>query len=222
MDNEDNSSNVVQESAVAEKMIPQSALDRIIKEKQIAAAEKARREVQQEYEAKQQSQPQINKDEIVNLAVEKMRQEQTKATEEQNQNRLKEEADKTAQSYFSKLNETATKFEDFNEVFEGFNHADFHNTVALVAKMDNAGDLMYELAKNPHKLAAIDKMAKSHVSGAKKMLSQLSSSMQSIDNAKQSVQTAKAPLSRVQSSTVGSDNGKLTIRDLRRQPHLRG
>lgn len=216
MDEEENSTI----EASGEKMVPQSVFDRVIKEKQLAAAEKARREMQQEYEAKKQ--PEINTDELINAAVERMEEKQKRLNEESLSNKNKEEADKLAASYISKLNDAFSRADDFEEVFDGFNHSVFFNTVSLVAKMDNGGDIMYQLVKNPEKLAAIEKMAIGHPAGAKKMLDQLSASMQEIEKAKQTSKTANSPLSRIQSSTVGSDNGEMSIRDLRKQKYLRG
>jgi len=90
--------------------------------------------------------------------------------------------------------------------------------------IENAGDVLYDLAKNPSKLAQIDYMAQR---SPKMAQSQLQSLSKSIADNKQAQVDAKGqniaePLDRLQPSRVAGSNGKMSVRDLRSQPWLRG
>jgi hypothetical protein len=81
---------------------------------------------------------------------------------------------------------------------------------------------MYELQKNPHKLAQIDMMAKTDPDMAREMMQNLSKSISENKQAMQSNPGVKEPLSRLKSSTVGADTGIKSLRDLKKSPLLRG
>lgn len=114
------------------------------------------------------------------------------------------------------------------------NYSDFDETVAQLGDLKNiphvvqmasesgiAGDVMYELGKNPGKVATLTTLAYVNPHLATVEMKKL------VDSIKTNQQAAKAPeadapLSHIMPSTVGTDNGTHTVRDLRQKSWARG
>jgi hypothetical protein len=88
--------------------------------------------------------------------------------------------------------------------------------------MQNGGDVMYDLAKNPSKLATIHTLAQTDPELARAELLKLGASIATNQQAQAAEQPVSAPLDTIQPSNLSGSNGKLSIRDLRKQPWLRG
>ena len=88
--------------------------------------------------------------------------------------------------------------------------------------MDNTPAIIYELRKNPGKLADLAVLVERSPNMARSELTKLSESIKRNDEAKRTLQEAQDPLNRLKPSPVGADNGKRTIRDYKNSPFLRG
>jgi hypothetical protein len=111
---------------------------------------------------------------------------------------------------------------DFDEVMQGFNPADFPGLVFMSSELENTPAVMYELSKNPMKLAALDTLYRSSPSLAKREMEKLSKSIVENQAAKDAVDKVNEPLSKMKSSNVGADSGNMDVKSLRKQPWLRG
>jgi|ERR1700693_376351 len=214
-----------------EKMLSQSQVDKIIKHKTYQAAQ-VQRELeerhQRELEAiKAQQQQQTQRNENVPRDVDAnaiYQQVQERFNEEMEQRRIKDHIASVSDSYLSKMAQGKTAYDDFDEVTKDFDAAAFPQLTYLVAGIDNAADVIYDLSRNPLKLAGLDRLAEKNPRQAQAELLKLSRSIaenrqaQSDENSSQ----VAAPLDRLQSSRVSGSNGKASIRDLRNQPWLKG
>jgi hypothetical protein len=215
----------------AEKMVPQSHVDKIIKHKTYQAAQ-AKQELidkhQRELEAiKAQQQQQSARNESVPRELDAnaiYQQVQERFNAEMQQRQLKDEVDRVAHTYLSKMEQGKSAYEDFEDVTKDFDPAAFPQLTYLVAGVDNAADVIYDLAKNPLKLAGLDRLAEKNPRQAQAELLKLSRSIAENRQAlsDESSSNVAAPLDRLQPSRVSGSNGKMSVRDLRNQSWLRG
>lgn len=213
-----------------EKMLPQSEVNKLIGTAKSHAEERGRAKAEAEYQqrlSELQAQKQaamargedtrdIDVDALYQQVHERFNREMQ---ERQLQMHMKEVAD----AFTSKM-QGQKNYSDFDEVTQGFNAAEFPQIVYLIANMDNAQDIVYELAKNPQKLAYIDYLAQRSPKTAQTELRKMSSSITSNLAALAEEQQAKtnAPLDRMSPSLKTGSSGQLSVSDLRKQPWLRG
>lgn len=230
----DLSSNVAPEAGQeAEKLLPVSRVNEIVKREKSLAAEKVRKELEAKYaqdvlQSKQQH-PQESLDSIEERVVQRLLAESKKQDEmyakqqqEQEEARQLEEMKQVANRYHSKMSLGKDLFNDFEEVMGDFEPAAFPQIVFLAADMDNTAALMYELSKNPQKLASLHTLSMSHPKLAKKELEKLSASISQNQQALENNVSTQAPLSRLKSSTnTGVDSGNMSIRDFKNATWLR-
>lgn len=134
---------------------------------------------------------------------------------------LEQEVNAVAQQYFSKMAQGKEMFEDFDAITADFNPAEFPQLVFLANQTDNLPAVIYELRKNPGKLADLAVLVERSPSMARSELTKLSESIKRNDEAKRSLQEAQDPLSRLKSSPVGTDNGTRTVRDFKASSFLK-
>lgn len=166
----------------------------------------------------------IDVDAIYRQVQEKAELDRQRMQRELEERQLREHMAQVANAYESKVELAKSKYADFEEVVKDFEPKEFPNLVYLLAGVDNAGDVLYDLAKNEQKLAQLNSLALTSPKMAQKALLKLSQSItqnqQALANAQ--AQTVLDPLDRLQPSKVSGDNQKMTVRDLRSQPWLRG
>ena len=212
-----------------EKMISQSQVDKIIKHKTYQAAQIQRdmeERHQRELEAIQ-SQKQHQRNENVPRDVDAdaiYQQVQERFNQEMQQRQIKTEMDRIANSYLSKMEQGKGSYDDFEDVTKDFDPTAFPQLTYLVAGMDNAADVIYDLSRNPLKLAGLDRLAEKNPRQAQAELLKLSRSITENRQAQSDEDSSQVaePLDRLQSSRVSGSNGKMGIRDLRNQSWLKG
>ena len=219
----------VETSAPKEKTFTQDEVNRLIGREKENAALRAKREAEEQYQRELETlrQNQTAKNEAEGRQVDAdtvYQQVQEKFNQEMERKRLEEEMSNVANSYLTKMAQGRERYEDFEDVTKQFDPQRFPQLVYLVAGLDNASDVVYELAKNPSKLVTINTLAKEDPKFAQHELVKLASSIQANQKAQADAegQQANAPLDRLQPSRVSGSNGKMTISDLRNQPWLRG
>lgn len=230
---EDNAiENVVPEAAPAEKMLSQSEVNRIVGREKAQVAERVRREMEAQYKRDldqpptKEPAPDNLEDKIFNRLMDKAKEfEELQAKKEQDrlEAEQREQLEKVASQYYLKMGHGKDKYSDFEEVMTDFDAAAFPQVALLAAHLDNTPDIMYELARNPHKLVQLNTLAERSPKLAQRELEKLSKSIVDNQQAVENVKVPGAPLSRIKSSTtVGADNGKMTVRDLKKADWLRG
>ena len=150
--------------------------------------------------------------------VQKQQQEQQ---EKAHQAQLEKEVNDVAQQYFGKLAQGREAYEDFDAVTADFDPAAFPQLVYLATQTDNTAAIIYELQKNPAKLAQLSVMVDKSPAQARKMLASLSESIKTNEDAKRNLQEAQDPLNRLKPSPVGTDNGTKGVRDYKQASYLK-
>jgi hypothetical protein len=224
--------NAVIENPIApeqERMVPQSQVNKIIKQKTYEAAQ-TKRELeekhQRELEAIRVQQTQRNetvpRDVDANAIYQQV---QEKFNAEMQQRHLQGEIDRVANTYLSKMEQGKSSYEDFSEVTKDFDPVEFPQLIYLLSGMENAADIIYDLSKrNPEKFAELQNLAEKSPKLAQARLLKLSRSISENRQAQADEQSRNVaePLDRLQSSRISGSNGKMGISDLRKQPWLRG
>lgn len=214
---------------VQEKTLTQSQVNAIVQREKERAADKARREAEEIYKqqlaqaGQQVSQSQKSGAQDVNAdAI--YQQVQDRFMQEMQQRQQEAEMTNVANKYLQQMQTGKEAYEDFEQVTADFDPTEFPQLVYLVAGLDNAADVIYDLSKNPAKLATMDLLASRAPKKAQAELLKLAVSIKDNRQAAREAdeQSVDAPLDRLQPSRVGTGNGKLSIADLRRQPWLRG
>ncbi len=117
---------------------------------------------------------------------------------------------------------TKDKYSDFDESIGRLNLQNIPHILTWASDLDNSGDVMYHLSKNPSKYANILTLAHPDNSPdlARLEMQKLSDSLKKNANA-QVHSSIEPPLSQIKATPVGTDNGRMGIKDLRRQPWMK-
>jgi hypothetical protein len=211
----------------AQKMLSQEQVNMLIGREKKDAAEKARREAEAYYtaelekvrgqgQAPQQSMGGMNQPNVDDLYQQfeerllKKAQDQKAQAERQ---AYEAEMQKIADTYYNKMSTGAEMFEDFGDVMSDFRPEAFPEVVYLASEMENTPQIMYELAKNPHKLASIYSLAKADPNQAKKALKKLSDSIMINEQAQEGHVATNPPLTKPKPSQVSTDKGLNSLKD---------
>lgn len=125
-------------------------------------------------------------------------------------------------NFANQMDGAKAKYSDFDETVG--NLGDLKNiphVVQLAAESGIAGDVMYELGKNPGKVATLTTLAYVNPQLAKYEMKKLTDSIKTNQDSSKAPDVAE-PLSQIKPSSVGTDNGSNSIRDLRRKSWARG
>lgn len=231
----------MQQDAVVEpeKMLSQSQVNELIGREKASAADKARRAAEEQYQAQlaqmqqqqaqAQAQPQMqqqgnpNEEAMYQNVYNRIMAEAQKQQAEAEQAHQRAQMEKVAGDYYSKINQVKEKYPDFDAVMSDFKPTAFPEIVMLASSMDNAGDVMYELAKRPEKVASILQLAQRDPDLARKALNALGGSIAQNEQALANNREAPAPLSRQKPSSGGVDNSEYSsISDFKNADWLRG
>ncbi len=209
---------------VQEKMIPASQVSKIAAREARQAADKARSEMQAEFERQRVSQDvaptqQQNMGGIPQVSPEQMEQHIMAAAHRMSAQMT---ANKMAQDFESKINAEIQDDPDFGDLYDSLNIAQHPELVIWMNGMDNSAKVVKDLANNPAKYANILMLAKSGMGAlAQKELTKLSDSIKT-NLAAQAQPKVKEPLDQLSPSSVGIDNGEMSVSDFMKQPWLRG
>lgn len=205
-----------------EKMVPQSRVDHYVQDAWYRGYNKAtgEREKQQQM---QQSNVQQNNHEDFDAKLEaklneKLKAIQDKAVKDQQEMQMQSIANDFAQ----KIPNARVKYQDFDQKLDqigGFNS--ISHLIPAINALDNAPDIVYELANNPSKIGNITQLAHINPQLALAELHKLSQSLKRNDEAK-SQRYPDEPLSQLNHSNTGKDSGSNTISDFKKADWLRG
>jgi hypothetical protein len=223
----------LQQTAPSEKMLSQSEVNALIAREKQAAAARARQDVEREYQQRaEQANMQPQTQEQPRGAMQAPTEAQTDAVYQQVQERFNREMQERqfqtemnnlADAYHAKMETGRKAYDDFDEVTKDFDPGAFPQLLWLVSGLENAGDIIYDLSKNPNKLVTLDSLAQRSPRLAQAELAKLSQSISQNYIARQEAEQnpTLAPLNPLQPSRVSGSNGKMTVDDLRKQPWLR-
>lgn len=207
-----------------EKMIPASQVSKIAAREARQAAEKARQEMQAEYERQRVSQDAAPSQPSSMGGMPQMSQEHFQEQMMAAAHRMSAQmtANQMAKDFESKINAEIQDDPDFGDLYDKMNIAAHPELVIMMNGMDNSGKVVKDLANNPAKFANILMLAKSGMGDfAKIELQKLSQSIKT-NLAAQAQPKVKEPLDQLSPSSVGIDNGEMSVSDFMKQPWLRG
>jgi len=192
----------------------------------IVAAEKRRIEARhaEQLEALKSQQAQRNEEVPRNVDIDDIsRQVEQKISAEIERRQLENEMSSIAMKYTSSLENGRRDYEDFDKITEDFDPQAMPQLTYLVAGLDNAADVLYEISKNPQKLATLDYLALRNPRKAQAEILKLS---QSITENRKALNDAaetqtRQPLDRLSNSRAQADSGEMGIQDFRKQSWLR-
>lgn len=200
---------------VQEKMLRQSEVNDLIGKAKHAYFEKGRRDAHAEHAQQSTSgnlggMPQLTEDQVRQMI----------ADEAHKQTNI-QAAHSMLSNFSTQMGASKSKYSDFDETVGNLgNLQNMPHVVHMAAETGMAGDIMYELGKNPGKVATLTTLSYVNPHLAKVEMQKLAESIKKNDEARQSPE-AQEPLSRMSSSTVGTDNGSHSIRDLRKKSWAR-
>lgn len=231
------SGNEVIEGAVAsggvDDSVSRAHATELIKREKEAAYRKAQREFQAQLDEMKTGQSQSMggmqqvPEDLVNQAVERKIQSLQEQYESQNQEQRKAEynafVNEQAKTYLEKMDKSGGLADDFKEMTARFKPDRFKEIFFLANSYENTPAIIYELGKNPEKLAQINLMMQTDPDLAKVMMDNLNKSIEFNEQAKQNNKTAEPPLDRPRPSlAAGADSGAMSLADLKKSPWLRG
>lgn len=235
----DESDALAPEPKPPEKMLPASQVNELIKKAKRKGEQKmqeqldaARQQIeqlqgqqaQQPMQQQQQQAPQQQgmspeqMQQVMQLVQRQQQEQQDKAHAEQ----LEKEVNEVAQQYFGKIAQGKEAFEDFDAVTANFEPQAFPQIVYLASQSDNTAAIIYELQKNPSKLAQLAVWAEKSPAMLRSEMAKLSQSIKANTDAKANLQEAQDPLNRLKPSPVGTDSGTKNVRDYKKADYLRG
>lgn len=229
----------VTEAPPPEKMLPASQVNELIKKAKRKGEQKMQEQLdaaraqieqlqaqqgQQQAPVQQQTaqQPGVDAQQIQQQVMQLMQQKMQEDEQKRQQEELEREVNEVAQQYFGKLAQGKELYEDFEAVTAKFDPAAFPQLVYLATQADNTAAIIYELQKNPAKLAQLSVLVDKSPSMARDEIAKLSQSIKTNQDAKNNLQQAQDPLDRLKPSPVGTDNGTKTVRDYKNASYLKG
>ena len=208
-----------------EKLVPQSEVNRIIGKTRQEAYERAMREKESRPSEPHQTQSmggitQLSEERIAELARQAAQREFEAKSQEYVQQQKHEQTKRLVDDFLGKVWSVKEQYPDFEEKIGNFDFREIADLVPFVNAVDNTGHVVYDLINNPHKVATLFSLLKSPqlAMAEMKKISQSIKTNQSAAN----IKMPKDPLSQIDHSHVGTDSGSYTIRDLKKQPWLRG
>lgn len=215
-----------------EKLFTRDQLAKIVNAESTKAAAQAKREAEEKYQRdmealnatrvqQEQRNAEVPREVDANAIYQQVQERFNKEMQEQ---QMRAQMTQVANNYLQKVAQGKAAYEDFDEVTKDFDPTAFPQLTFLLSGIENAGDVLYDLAKNPLKLAGLDRLAEKNPRQAQNELLKLSKSINDNKQAQAEAQTQNVaePLDRLQPSRVSGSNGKMGIRDLRNQPWLKG
>jgi hypothetical protein len=186
--------------AKAEKMLPASHVEAIVKREKAAVAEKLNRDFEARMQQQQaQSMGGMQEPNLADLEAKIMArlQEQQQAQQEQvMQQQRQQAAEQVAAQYYLKVGKGKEKFPDFDEIMGDFKPEEFPGVTFLAAEQDNTDEIMHELMKNPAKLIQMHTAATTSETVARKLMKDLADSIRENNKALETHKSAPSPLNR--------------------------
>ena len=208
---------------VSEKMIAQSEVGRIAgasrKEGHDKGYEKGYQEALSKYQQQQQnttyeqqsaSKPRTEV-EIADLVNKTVAETMKRQLEENNrlaeEKRVNDYLTNVANQLRPKIEAARAKYDDFDAKIADLKIEQIPQVLEFVNSVPNAGDVLYDLSNNPHKLAVLNSLHSPAL--AYREVQKLSQSLINNETA-QNKATPKAPLSTIEPSTVGKQSAEVT------------
>lgn len=200
---------------VAEKMVPQSQVNKIVAREKRLEREKAMREVQSQMERQQLAQtPPANLEPLGQMTHADLQRHIQKAAYDMSQRAV---VDRIASEFQSKISTAVEADPEFADAFGKLNIENHGELVLWTNSLDNTAEVLKDLAKNPAKLSNVLMLAKSGFNDlAQEELKKLSTSIKMNEAAKKQPK-APEPLNQLKPSMVAGNSGEMSVSDFRKK-----
>lgn len=220
MTNEINSEGLTNSDAVShaetsEKFVPQSKVNELIKEKIQSAKEKGYRQALEDFQKSSDSvsvgnnsahsrSAGVDEGSIKKIVSEALQDNQAKMQEQIRAQQAQQVHQQTVSELAGKINDAAKKIPDYADTLSQVgNFAEAPAILHYANKVDNAGEVLYELAKYPHKAAQIISLINAGTPTiAESLLRNLSKSIKD-NNQSSGDKLPDEPLSQLRPSNIG-------------------
>jgi hypothetical protein len=204
------------ENAPTEKMVPQSEVDRVVGAVKHEAYERAKREMasQSNHGAQQMAQGALSEEQVSKMILEqtqKIQMEQARMAH----------AERVVGEFASKMDLGKDAYPDFEDTVKQMDLSAIPVIVQLANEVGNTSDVMYDLGKNPYKIAQLEILAAKSPNLARAEMMRLSKSIDTNKSAQAQV-TAKEPLSQMKPSAGTVESDPNTLANFKSQKWARG
>lgn len=205
-------------SAPTEKRIPQSEVDKLVVGVKKGAYEKAERDMMAERQKQSEAQPSQD-----NVSLDDMRKI---ANEEAEKRSEIYRGQQIINDFSQKILDGKNQYTDYEEVVaplrlaETMNESTFAAFIRNANDMPNPADMLYDIGKNPSKLAQLTNVLRETPHLAPQAFKRLSDSIVANKTAADA-KKVNEPLSQVKNSYTGTDSGDGTVADYRKLDWLR-
>lgn len=227
-----------------EKMLPASRVNEIVRkekhkverkmQEQLDAAQQQIAQLQANQQQAPQAQQQaqmggmggqqqgMSPEQIQAQVMQAIQAEMQKKQQEEQKAQLAREVEQVASQYYAKMAQGKDAFDDFEAVTADFDPAAFPELVYLANESDDTAGIIYELRKNPNKLATLDALVQRSPQMARAEMVKLANSIKANKEAVATTKQPSDPLSRLKPSQAGADNGApKSVRDFRNASWLK-
>jgi hypothetical protein len=160
----------------------------------------------------------LSEDDVKRLTGDELNRRREEWEKETIERQHAEAAQRIVESYKEKIAPGKEKYQDFDAVTNTVDMRYYPNVVQLLAEhVDNAHDILYDLAKNRTKLYQLESTCAHNPQDAIYEIRRLSESIKANDDASK-MRQSNAPLSQQRPSNTGMDSGgALSMNDLKRK-----
>ena len=208
--------------SVTSKLLPQEDVNDLVRMAKEKAYQKGRMEALAEIKTQV---PEMQAQQVVappqqngfdpnvmrNMVAEELAKKQQEMQEEQNKKQQAEFAHQTLMQLRTKISAAQQEIPDYDKVTGNYDFSKMPEVLWYANQFPNGGHLLYELSKNPSKMALIHGV-KDNPDVAMAALRELSNSLEANKAAANTV-LPPDPLSQVKPSTSGVDSGSGSVRD---------
>lgn len=205
----------------AERVFKQSELNEIVGRAKHEAVESYKRQNAQQAPQTYANTPQNNKalseDDVKRLTGEELNRQREEWERQSLERQHADAAQRIVTAYKDKIAAGRDKYQDFEAVTNTVDMRNYPNVVQLLAEqVDNASDILYDLARNRYKLNNLESLCERTPQDAIYEIRRLSDSIKANEQSSQ-MKTSKSPLSQQRPSNTGTDSGALSMRDLKQK-----
>ena len=204
--------------APVEHMVPQSEVDKFAGALKHSYYEKGKADALAQLQAQQP---------VSNMGAQQMAQgslneSQVRAMIEEQTQRIQAEQARMAQAervvgeFAGKMELGKDAYEDFEDTVRQIDLASIPEIVQLANGVQNTHDVMYDIAKNPYKIAQLKMLAQTSPHLARAEMNRLSQSIIANNAVKAQVSDVKPPLGQMKSSTNNVGSGPMTLSYMKR------
>lgn len=206
-----------------ERVFTQSELNEIVGRAKHDAVESHKRQQAQQspqvVSANQtpMTQKSLSEDDVKRLTSEELQRQREEWEKQTIERQHADAAQRIVNAYKEKIATGKDKYQDFEAVTNNVDMRYYPNVVQLLAEhVDNASDILYDLAKNRTKLYQLESACQHNPQDAIYEIRRLSDSIKANEDTSR-LKTSNSPLSQQTPSNTGTDSGALSMADLKRK-----